>query len=81
MGSFKKTVQVLALLDKDGKPVHCRQATHRCQGIVHCDHLDPKLLEGCERYECNPDERKDLWEADRQVNERNHTSVEAQAIT
>ena len=55
--------------------ITCQRADHVCGGIYHCDQLDMALLQGCERYVPDPNQRKDLWEAERQLNEREGTST------
>jgi hypothetical protein len=77
-GSLKqiKTPKVLAL---GGVP--CQYAEHKCQGIYHCDQLDMDLLSGCERFDYADDDggKKNLWEAERKVNEQQSSSTALRA--
>lgn len=55
-GSDSNAVQVLAF-GKD--PIPCRYAKHVCQGVYHCVHVDPSILQDLERYE--PSEKDQQW--------------------
>ncbi|KAJ2926622.1 hypothetical protein H1R20_g10478, partial [Candolleomyces eurysporus] len=43
--------------------VACQYAQHVCGGCYHCSELDLTLLNGCERYEPDEDEMRELFEA------------------
>ena len=60
---MKKT-PVIPLLDNEP----CQVAEHHCQGVFHCNQLDLTLLEGIERYEPDEDDRKELFEVEREQN-------------
>ncbi|TFK94419.1 hypothetical protein K466DRAFT_593594 [Polyporus arcularius HHB13444] len=81
-GSLQKTVTVHCLDDDDSSGgVECQQATHVCQGIYHCPHLLPSLLEDCERYEANLEEVAALSALRGVQNAAQRTEVEASALT
>ena len=61
--------------------VECQQATHVCQGIYHCPHLLPSLLEDCERYEADMGEVAALSALQGEQNAAQRTDVEASALT
>ncbi|KAJ7120131.1 hypothetical protein C8R44DRAFT_877592 [Mycena epipterygia] len=73
-GSIKKATKVIAL---DG--VLCQMASHTCQGVFVCSQLDVSLLDGHERYEPDDDEMRELFEAEREVNVRETSSVAIRA--
>ncbi|KAJ6474737.1 hypothetical protein DFH09DRAFT_1343071 [Mycena vulgaris] len=73
-GSIVKATKVAAL---DG--VLCQVAFHNCQGVYVCSELDMSLLDGHERYEADDDEMRELFEAEREVNVRETSSVAIQA--
>lgn len=58
-----KCPSVLAL---DG--VKCQISEHNCQGVWHCDKLDMMLLDGCKRYKPDNMEMRELFEAEREIN-------------
>lgn len=55
--------------------IECQRSSYTCQGVFHCDQLDPTLLAGCERYEPDIHDREELWEAERVVNMREGSTV------
>lgn len=57
--------------------IECQRSSYTCQGVFHCDQLDPVLLAGYERYEPDIDDRKELWEAEQAVNMREGSTVHA----
>ncbi|KII84398.1 hypothetical protein PLICRDRAFT_179640 [Plicaturopsis crispa FD-325 SS-3] len=69
-GSIGRASVVMAL-----DSVKCQRARHSCQGIYHCNQLDMSLLDGCERYVPDPNQRRDLWEAERKINEQEGSTV------
>ncbi|KAJ7086972.1 hypothetical protein C8R44DRAFT_900928 [Mycena epipterygia] len=73
-GSIKKATKVIALDD-----VLCQVAFHTCQGVFVCCQLDVSLLDGHERYEPDDDEMRELFEAEREVNVRETSSVAIRA--
>ena len=70
----KKTPLVIPL---DNQP--CQYAEHQCQGVFHCSEMDMTLLEGCERYEPDDEEMRELWEAEREVNVQETSSANLRA--
>ncbi|KAJ7615487.1 hypothetical protein FB45DRAFT_757736 [Roridomyces roridus] len=68
--NVKKATKVVALDD-----VLCQLATHDCQGVYICDQIDDTLLDGHERYEPDEDDMRELFEAERDVNVRETSSV------
>ncbi|PPQ70451.1 hypothetical protein CVT24_013272 [Panaeolus cyanescens] len=58
----------------DGK--RCQVSEHSCQGVYHCSELDMTLLDTCRRYEPDDDEMRELFEADRVVNDKEGSSIE-----
>lgn len=79
--SLKKTVRVHCLDEDDSTGVKCQQAMHVCQGIYHCPHLLPSLLEGCKRYEADMNEVAALSTLRGQQNAAQRTEIEASAVT
>ena len=47
--------------DDPTESVHCRRAYLHCNGVAICEHFDQDILGGCERYEPDPDEMRELW--------------------
>ena len=47
----------------------CQRADHECQGVWHCNQINPDLLRNCERYKPDPNQRRGLWEAELKVND------------
>ncbi|KAJ7673026.1 hypothetical protein DFH06DRAFT_1467440 [Mycena polygramma] len=72
--SLDKATKVLAL---GGVP--CQVANHQCQGVCVCTLLNLILLNGFERYEPDDDEMRELFEAERDVNLRETSSVAIRA--
>ncbi|PPQ86716.1 hypothetical protein CVT24_012477, partial [Panaeolus cyanescens] len=54
----------------------CQLAEHDCQGIYHCSELDMSLLDTCQRYAPDDDEMRDLFEAEREINGVEGSSLE-----
>lgn len=67
-GGHKDVRKAPKVIPLDSVP--CQHASHGCEGVYICQHLDMSLLDGCERYsaEDTTDARK-LWEAERALNE------------
>ncbi|KAI0707243.1 hypothetical protein C8Q76DRAFT_860398 [Earliella scabrosa] len=80
-GSLRKTVTVYCLDDDYTTGVECQQASHVCQGVYHCPHLLPSLLEDCERFEANMDEVAALSALRGEQNAAQRTDIEASALT
>ncbi|KAI0309098.1 hypothetical protein OF83DRAFT_1273383 [Amylostereum chailletii] len=78
VGTKSKPSKVYAFGDGE---VLCQTAEHTCQGIFHCSELDMSLVDGCLRYAADPEERRELWEAERAVHERTADSMESTAIS
>ncbi|KAI0356054.1 hypothetical protein OH77DRAFT_1538515 [Trametes cingulata] len=78
-GSKQKTVKVQALSNDKNSPVECQQADHICQGIYRCEYLDPSILDHCARYVPDPEEVRELAEAERLQNVAQTSSEEAEA--
>ncbi len=76
-----KTVKVHCLDDEDSTGIECQQAMHVCQGMYHCPHLLPSLLQGCERYEANMDELAALSALRGEQNAAQRTDIEVSALT
>ncbi|KAF4566597.1 hypothetical protein EYR36_012028 [Pleurotus pulmonarius] len=62
-GSTKETPYVFPL------QTECQVARHICQGIFHCNHVGHEFFNGVERYEPDPNQRQDWWEAERKQNQ------------
>ena len=62
-------------------PVKCWHAKHTCQGIYHCNQIDPSILDGCERYEPSSDEQQGLLTKEHALNVNQTSSPETQAVT
>ncbi|KAJ7435763.1 hypothetical protein FB451DRAFT_1062196, partial [Mycena latifolia] len=73
-GSLTKPTRVTAL----GGAL-CQVANHKCQGVYLCSELDMSLLDGHERYEPDDDEMRELFEAEREVDLRETSSVAIRA--
>jgi hypothetical protein len=72
-----KTPKVLLL----GENVLCQYAEHKCQGVYHCDQLDMTLLSDCKRYEPDENAKRELFEAEREVNKQQSSSSALRAIS
>ncbi|KAF8186408.1 hypothetical protein BJ912DRAFT_819653, partial [Pholiota molesta] len=46
----------------------CQLSEHVCQGVYHCSELDLSLIDSCERYAPDDSEMKQLFEAEREIN-------------
>lgn len=68
---LKKATKVYSL---DGQP--CQVSEHLCQGVYHCSELDMTLLDGCQRYDPDEDEMRQLFEAERDINISENSTVE-----
>ncbi|KAJ7742334.1 hypothetical protein DFH07DRAFT_980337 [Mycena maculata] len=73
-GSIKKPTKVTALTG-----ALCQVATHNCQGVWVCSKFDTSLLEGHERYKADNEEMRELFEAERDDNVRETSSVAIRA--
>ncbi|KAJ7491316.1 hypothetical protein B0H11DRAFT_1911939 [Mycena galericulata] len=73
-GSKKKATKVTAL---DG--ALCQVASHICQGVFVCSELDTSLLDGHERYEPDDEQMRELFDAERDVNVRETSSMAIRA--
>ena len=73
-GSLSKATKVTAL---DG--ALCQVAKHDCQGVFICDKLDKSLLDGHERYHPDDEQTRALFQAERDVNVRETSSVAIRA--
>ncbi|KAF9494598.1 hypothetical protein BDN71DRAFT_1507567 [Pleurotus eryngii] len=62
-GSTKETPYIFPL------QTECQVARHICQGIFHCNHIGHEFFNGVERYEPDPNQRQDWWEAERKQNQ------------
>jgi hypothetical protein len=56
--------------DSDDSAVLCRRAYLHCNGVDICEHFDQAILEGCERYDPDPDEMRELWYRELDANSR-----------
>ena len=70
-GSKKNAPKVKPLDDQ-----LCQRADHDCQGVWHCNQIDPTLLSNCVRYKPDPDQRHILWDAELAVNDIEGESVQ-----
>ncbi|KIJ99058.1 hypothetical protein K443DRAFT_8721 [Laccaria amethystina LaAM-08-1] len=50
------------------------------KGVYHCSEIDPSLLDSCERYEPDKDERQELFNTEREINVDETSIVELQAV-
>ncbi len=58
----------------------CRYATHVCQGVYHCNHIDRSLLEGCMRYAPSPEDWTRLAELESALDAAQKSTAELRAI-
>ncbi|PPR05947.1 hypothetical protein CVT24_004653 [Panaeolus cyanescens] len=56
--------------------VKCQLSEHKCQGIYHCSELDMSLVDQCHRYAPDDDEMRDLFDAEREINIQETSSIE-----
>ncbi|KAH6897587.1 hypothetical protein BKA70DRAFT_1563041 [Coprinopsis sp. MPI-PUGE-AT-0042] len=63
-----------------GPDVLCQAAAKQCGGCYHCSEIDPSILEGCERYEADPEGMKEVWRAERELNAVLSASNEGRAV-
>jgi hypothetical protein len=75
-GSVNKPTNVIALGNTP-----CRVVEHVCGGSYHCSELDPALLESCQRFEPDLDETLALFNAERDINAADTSSVIANAAS
>ncbi|KAF9472149.1 hypothetical protein BDN70DRAFT_938396 [Pholiota conissans] len=53
----------------------CQLSEHQCQGIYHCSEIDMSLLNSCERYVPDDDEMKRLFDAEREINQLESSTI------
>lgn len=73
-GSTSKPTNVVALGN-----VPCQVASHVCGGVYVCSQFDDSLLDGHERYEPDDKAMHELWNAEREVNVRDTSSMAIRA--
>ena len=56
--------------DSPAESVHCRRAYLHCNGVHVCEYFDQDILEGCERYEPDANEMRELWNHELDANAR-----------
>lgn len=69
-GSSSNGVLVKALGD-----VKCRYATHKCQGVMHCERVPVAWLNRVTRYEPSDDEMREYWSATNVQNVQQQSSA------
>ncbi|KAJ6459589.1 hypothetical protein C8R45DRAFT_942146 [Mycena sanguinolenta] len=74
-GHTKGDVQVYNLGPDPETSILCRRAQLYCNGVDVCEFIDRKLFEGCERYEPDMDEMRELWNHELDVNENEAASA------
>ncbi|KAJ6479038.1 hypothetical protein C8R45DRAFT_933816 [Mycena sanguinolenta] len=74
-GHTKGDVQVYNLGPDPETSILCRRAQLYCNGVDVCEFIDPKLFEGCERYEPDIDEMRELWNHELDANENEAASA------
>ncbi|KAF8583090.1 hypothetical protein K439DRAFT_1617794 [Ramaria rubella] len=59
----------------------CQHVILKCQGCYTCSYLDPTLLQNCIRQEYDNDQMRNIWEAERKLNEQQGGTVQGITAT